>query len=219
MTLINKKMETNNKIVLYQNYKKLENKFINRSIWATLLRGISIFIWFLMFLLGFAIIPYLNRLGWYNIKTFDKEICRLDSIKSDNRRVSWTTNYFTRIQDTSLPIEKRKQKVVYMDGKFNFSEYLGIEESVFISAEIGDKIYDSIPLWVNKNSGIAYPIQKHSPDKIDFTTDKILFVIFLLSFPFYYFFIIVLWKKWKKQKIKLQREIIKAKHQWQNYTE
>ncbi|MFK8298136.1 hypothetical protein ACI76O_08725 [Capnocytophaga cynodegmi] len=210
-------MKADKKIELYQYYKKLESKLINKNIVTLLLRGISIFIWFVMFCSGVNLI-YVNDTNWYDLNSFKKEICRLDSIDFNNGRSS-ATNYLMRIQDTSLPIEKRKQKIVYMDGKFNFSEYLGIEESVFISAEIGDKIYDSIPLWVNKNSGIAYPIQKHSPDKIDFTTDKILFVIFLLSFPFYYFFIIVLWKKWKKQKIKLQREIIKAKLQWQNYTE
>lgn len=205
------------KKILYQNYKKLENSLINKQIRNTLLRWLSICIWFVMFCLGVNVI-YINDTNWYDSNSFKKEICRLDSIELNNRGSS-ATNYLMRIQDTTLPFQERKQKIIYMDGKFNFSEYLGIEESVFISAEIGDKIYDSIPLWVNKNSGIAYPIQKHSPDKIDFTTKKILFVIFLLSFPFYYFFIIVLWKKWKKRKMKLQREIIKAKHQWQNYTE
>ncbi|MDO4729517.1 MAG: hypothetical protein Q4B43_11010 [Bacteroidota bacterium] len=218
-------MRINKKIELYQHYKKLENKLINKNIINLLLRGISIFIWFIMLCMGTATVPALKRTNWFNAESFIKELCVWDSIDASQYRGNFShTYYFTIVRNLSLDFDERKRKTIKaycsetVFGEKTMYEYF--EEQYSTSIEIDTTLYSKpILLWVNEKTNYAEYVYKESPDKIDFTTEKILFAIFLLSFPFYYFFIIVLWKKWKKRKIKLQREIIKAKHQWQNYTE
>ncbi len=207
-------MSIDKKKELYQLYKQLENKLVIQQMYVNLLKFLIVLIWFLMFCMGFITIPDLNKTNLFDSKLFRKEICRLDSTYTTGRRASTTTNYLILVQDTILPFEQRKERVILMYGNIDFVDYLTSMNSKK-NIDFDEVRYDSIPLWVNKK--YAYLIQQSSPNKINFTEEKIMFTIFLLSFPFYYFFIFLFWKKWKKYKGKFSRKVIIAKQNWQNY--
>lgn len=221
-------METDEKNELYQRYKKLEDKLINKNIKVLILRGIIIFIWFIMFCVGTITIPTLKRTDWFSSKNYERENCVWDSteIEYTTKGRIISVHYLSRIKDTFLSQNERKKRLITIydeesifGNNFFLKEYFK-EQYPELNPEIDTTLYKkAIPLWINKNTYDARYISEKSPDKADFTSSRINFAIFLLSFPFYYVFIILFWKKWKKYKMKLKREVIQAKHQWQNYPE
>lgn len=213
-------MKADKKIELYQYYKKLENKLENNKIKIGIYKFFLGIILFVVFTSGILSIPLLPSYGWFNQNNFEKAVCQLDSIVTVSYGQSKTTSYFTyltRRKDSKLSLEERKDRIVSFGGYYDFYTYLGKEPDTIPMSE--SLILDSIPLWVNKNNGYPLLIQKESIDKIDFTKyrEMKLLIVFIFSIPILVLSILYI-KKIEKQKMKLQREIIKAKHQWQNYT-